>query len=62
MKISKPIVPIGWVNKVNGNTYVGSSVDLRERLYVYYSLLKLNKSNRIIDKALLKYGYSKFSF
>ena len=50
------------MNKVNGNMYVGSSVDLRERLYVYYSLLKLNKSNRTIDRALLKYGYSKFSF
>lgn len=25
-----------WVNKVNGNTYIGSSVDLSRRLRVYY--------------------------
>jgi len=41
---------------------VGSTVNLRVRLYTYFSLGSLSKSNRIIDKALLKYGYSNFSF
>lgn len=50
-----------WINNVNGNTYVGSSVNISVRLYTYYSLISLSKSNRIIDKALLKYGFSNFS-
>ncbi len=51
-----------WVNKINGNIYVGSTINLRVRLYTYFSLGSLSKSKRIIDKALLKYGYSNFSF
>ena len=31
-------------------------------MYTYYSLRSLAKSNRPIDRALLKYGFSKFSF
>lgn len=31
-------------------------------MYTYFSLGSLSKSKRIIDKALLKYGYSNFSF
>ena len=31
-------------------------------MYTYFSLASLSKSKRIIDKALLKYGYSNFSF
>lgn len=49
------------MNNVNGNTYVGSSVSLSVRMYTYYSLRSLAKSNRPIDRALLKYGFSKFS-
>ena len=30
-------------------------------MYTYYSLRSLAKSNRPIDRALLKYGFSKFS-
>lgn len=37
--------------------YVGSSTNLRIRLYTYFSLGSLNRSSRII-----KYGYSNFSF
>nr|YP_009262055.1 hypothetical protein [Chrysoporthe austroafricana]AMX22130.1 hypothetical protein [Chrysoporthe austroafricana] len=51
-----------WVNKINGDIYVGSSTNLRIRLYTYYSLGSLSQSSRIIDRALLKYGYSNFSF
>ena len=51
-----------WVNNENGNKYVGSSVSLSVRMYTYYSLRSLAKSNRPIDRALLKHGFSKFSF
>jgi len=50
-----------WINNENGNKYVGSSVNLSVRMYTYYSLRSLAKSNRPIDRALLKYGFSKFS-
>lgn len=50
-----------WTNKINGNTYIGSSVNLNIRMYNYYSLRYLAKSNRPIDRALLKYGFSNFT-
>lgn len=50
-----------WVNNSNGKIYVGSSSNLSVRLYTYYSLRSLAKSNRPIDKALLKYGSSSFT-
>jgi len=34
---------------------------LSVRLYTYYSIAYLVKSNRVIDRALLKYGFSVFS-
>lgn len=49
-----------WVNKVNGNIYIGSSTSLHVRMYTYFSLRSLAKSNRPIDRALLKHGFSKF--
>ena len=49
-----------WINKINGNTYIGSSVNISVRMYTYYSLRCLAKSNRPIDRALLKYGFSNF--
>ena len=50
-----------WVNKINGKTYVGSSVNLTVRFYKYYSLKQLNLRKTTIHNALLKYGYSNFS-
>lgn len=50
-----------WVNKLNLKTYIGSSINLRVRMYTYYSLRSLAESNRPIDRALLKYGFSNFS-
>ena len=50
-----------WINKINGNTYVGSSVNISVRMYTYYSIGSLAKSNRPIDRALLKYGFSNFT-
>lgn len=50
-----------WTNLTNGNIYVGSSINISVRMYTYYSLKSLVKSNRPIDRALLKYGFSSFS-
>lgn len=50
-----------WVNKTNLNTYVGSSTNICVRMYTYYSLLSLVKSNRPVDRALLKYGFYNFT-
>ena len=51
-----------WINNTNKNTYIGSSINLSVRLYTYYNLRCLAKSNRPIDRALLKHGFSNFSF
>lgn len=50
-----------WTNKVNGKFYIGSAINLYKRLVKYYNYEHLAKSNMIINKALLKYGYSEFS-
>lgn len=50
-------------NKVTKKIYVGMTSDIKSRLYNYLYVDRLinNKSSRI-HKALLKYGYSNFSF
>lgn len=49
-------------NNENGNIYVGSSINITSRFYMYYSLFHItNRTNSLICRALLKYGYSKFS-
>jgi group I intron endonuclease len=52
-----------WINKINGKSYIGSSVSLSSELSIYYylSTLKRKKGSIIIYRALLKYGYSNFS-
>jgi len=46
----------------NGKSYIGSSINLRYRFYKYYSIQCLLSDNCMpICRALLKYGYSKFS-
>lgn len=52
-----------WINKENGKTYIGSSINLGKRFSKYFSILYLtnSKANMAIEKALLKYGYSGFS-
>lgn len=49
-----------WVNKVNGKTYIGSTVNLSVRLYKYYSLKQISERKTSIHNALLKYGFDKF--
>lgn len=53
-----------WINNNNGKSYVGSSVDLSKRLYRYYSLAHITQQSKfsLICKALLKRGYSCFTF
>jgi len=41
--------------------YIGSSVSLGKRFYMYYNLKILQANKMIISKALIKYGYSNFS-
>jgi len=51
-----------WVNKTNGKTYVGSSVNLSRRFAEYYrkSYISDTSRNMAIHIALLKYGYYNF--
>ena len=53
-----------WVNIISGNSYIGSSTNLGKRIADYYSYGYISdiKKNMLIDKALLKYGYSNFKF
>jgi group I intron endonuclease len=49
-------------NNLNGKIYVGSSTDITRRFYMYYSLYHISiRKNSLICRALLKYGYSRFS-
>ena len=52
-----------WTNKLNGKSYIGSSVNLSKRLSNYYNYTFISKPqhNMLIYKALLKHGYSNFS-
>ena len=50
-----------WINNISKNTYIGSLINLSVRFYTYYSLRSLAKSNRPIERALLKHGFSNFS-
>lgn len=51
-----------WVNKLSNETYIGSSVNLTNRLGMYYSVkhLKHKSAKSRIYRALLKYGYENF--
>jgi group I intron endonuclease len=55
-----------WINKISGKTYIGSALNISERLVKYYSLSCLIKetkrNNSAIYKALLNYGHSTFKF
>ena len=52
-----------WTNLITGKIYVGSSVNLGRRFKGYLTISHIsmaNKSNSLIHKSLLKYGYSNF--
>jgi len=49
-------------NKINGKTYIGSSIDLRLRFYSYFNfshISRLDRGNSLIHKALLKFGQTR---
>jgi hypothetical protein len=52
-----------WKNKINGKTYIGSSVNLTKRLKNYFNVSYLTrlKDFMVIYKALLAYGYENFT-
>jgi hypothetical protein len=54
-----------WKNNLNNKRYIGSAIDLSNRLskYYYNTILKniLKRSNSHICRALLKNGHSNFS-
>lgn len=52
-----------WTNTLNGKRYVGSSNNLKRRLLKYFNVALISQDlSMVIYRALLKYGYSKFSF
>jgi|SRR5690606_10474746 len=53
-----------WTHKESGKKYIGSAIDLSKRLKHYYSYnyISSHRRNMTINKALLKYSYSSFSF
>jgi hypothetical protein len=50
-----------WLNYLNGNSYVGSAVNLKIRLRSYYNTKELKRNPRPIKDALLKYGHCNFT-
>ena len=50
-----------WINKLNGNSYVGSGINLSKRVSEYYKDSELKRNTRPIHAALLKYGHSNFT-
>lgn len=52
-----------WTNLVTLDIYIGSSINLYRRFVSYFSLAHISnpvRSNSIIHKALIKYGYFNF--
>lgn len=51
-----------WINNTNGNSYIGSSINLSKTLLEYLNTrYLLTKDNMTICKGLVKYGYSEFT-
>jgi group I intron endonuclease len=48
-------------NLINGNLYIGSSINLSKRFSFYFNNNLLNKSNVLINRTILKYGRVNFS-
>jgi len=51
-----------WTNQENGKRYIGSAKNLKRRLLKYFNVALISEDlSMAIYRALLKYGYSKFS-
>jgi len=52
-----------WTHLANNKSYIGSSINLGRRLRSYYNpifITHISRKNMIINKALIKHGYSEF--
>lgn len=49
-----------WVNKLNGASYVGSSINLRRRILEYFDPKTLTRSDMVITRAILKHKHVNF--
>lgn len=49
------------INRVNNETYIGSSCDLTKRMTHYFHKANCGKTLRVIDKVFRKYGLKNFS-
>lgn len=49
------------INNKNHKFYVGSSINLTERMTHYLHIFKKGESKRTIDRTILKYGLDNFS-
>jgi len=50
-----------WLNNQNDKYYIGSAVNLKDRLYAYYNTQRLINDNYRIQRAIIKYTHSKFT-
>ncbi len=51
-----------WTNKLTNGIYIGQSINLSNRFIRYFNFSYLNNRNTlVINRALIKYGYSNFS-
>nr|YP_007507046.1 GIY endonuclease [Ceratocystis cacaofunesta]YP_009704185.1 GIY endonuclease [Ceratocystis fimbriata]YP_009710337.1 GIY endonuclease [Ceratocystis albifundus]AFO38102.1 GIY endonuclease [Ceratocystis cacaofunesta]QEN73748.1 GIY endonuclease [Ceratocystis fimbriata]QFX74839.1 GIY endonuclease [Ceratocystis albifundus] len=50
-----------WTNKLTNDIYIGQSINLGRRFIRYFNISYLqNRGSLVINRALLKYGYSNF--
>lgn len=51
-----------WINKINGKFYIGSAVDLNNRINDYFQkYYQIAKSSLPIIRAIWKYGFKNFA-
>jgi len=50
-----------WTHKQSKKIYIGSSVDLADRLSRYFTFVELKRMNSYISRAILHHGHSAFS-
>ena len=51
-----------WTNKLTNDIYIGQSIDLSKRFIKYFNMSYLkNRGTLVINRALIKYGYSNFT-
>jgi group I intron endonuclease len=62
-ELKKKIGVYVWINTINKKVYIGSSVNLRSRIYTYFSPVSLSKTpNAPLTRAFTKYTHDDFIF